>query len=212
MKQIIARDLALGHRHRKTVSGVNLEISQGEFISIIGPSVVEKSALLLGFNATTAMLEGCLEVLGFNLEDLPAEALNQLRSRIGLIPQCSKLGHSAQILDAMAYASYREPAILLADEPISNLDPVSAYRVMATLSDFNKKNNITVIVNLHHLEFARDFSSRILGLREGKIVFDGTPQELSPFQTRAIYDTPGARGEEEYQDDFEYGQKAIVSG
>lgn len=88
---------------------------------------------------------------------------------------------------AIARALVQEPAILLADEPISALDPESARLVMDSLQRINRSEGITVISNLHNLEAARDYSSRVIGMRDGEVVYDGEPGGLTPAAIRSIY-------------------------
>jgi len=88
---------------------------------------------------------------------------------------------------AIARALMQEPEILLADEPIASLDPRNATRVMDALRTINDEDGITVIVNLHHLDTARDYCDRIIGMAAGRVVFDGAPDDLSPALTRDIY-------------------------
>lgn len=83
--------------------------------------------------------------------------------------------------------------MLLADEPIASLDPRSAARVMEMLRAINREDGITVICNLHTLDTARAYCDRLVGMRLGKIVFDGPAQQLDRDHIHAIY---GADGEE----------------
>ena len=91
---------------------------------------------------------------------------------------------------AVARALAQEPAILLADEPISALDPDSARGVMELLKDINSSDGVTVLCNLHNLEAARQYSTRIVGMREGTVVFDGLPERLGAAEIRLIYGVP----------------------
>lgn len=92
---------------------------------------------------------------------------------------------------AIARALMQEPQILLADEPISSLDPLNAKIVMDALADINRRDGITVLTNLHTLDTARTYCRRIVGMSAGRIVFDGAPQELTEPALRAIYGDPG---------------------
>jgi phosphonate transport system ATP-binding protein len=107
------------------------------------------------------------------------------------LSRCDRLSGGQKQRVAIARAAAQKPDILLADEPISSLDPVSAHRVMKTLSDANRKYGITVIANLHQLDYARDYSSRVVGIRGGEVVFDGRPGELTRARTAEIYAVPG---------------------
>ena len=77
--------------------------------------------------------------------------------------------------------------MLLADEPIASLDPVSATTVMDYLYQITKEKHLTCLVNLHQVDFARRYADRIVGIRNGKVVFDGLPTELSDERVEKIY-------------------------
>ena len=81
----------------------------------------------------------------------------------------------------------QEPRILLADEPIASLDPMNAKLVMDALRDINRRDGITVLCNLHTLDTARAYCDRIVGMAQGRIVFDGAPETLDEAAVRAIY-------------------------
>ena len=81
----------------------------------------------------------------------------------------------------------QEPEVLLADEPIASLDPRSAEKVMRAFKNINESEGITVIASLHDLASARLYCERIIGMRKGRIVFDGTPFELTDGAAGSIY-------------------------
>ena len=87
---------------------------------------------------------------------------------------------------AIARALLQEPRIILADEPIASLDPRNSRTVMDALRGVNRDGN-TVLVNLHDLATAREYSDRIVALNAGRVVFDGSPAELSAQRIRAVY-------------------------
>lgn len=89
----------------------------------------------------------------------------------------------------IARAIMQNPKLLLCDEPIASLDPSSAKTIMDLLRDMTHKRNIACIVNLHQLDVALKYSTRIIGLSKGEIVFDGTPQELDDATIEKIYGT-----------------------
>ena len=82
--------------------------------------------------------------------------------------------------------------MILADEPIASLDPRNAQIVMDSLRDINAEG-ITVITNLHTLDTARAYCERIVGMSAGKVVFDGTPAELTTDVARTIYGADGLK-------------------
>ncbi len=96
---------------------------------------------------------------------------------------------------AIARALMQEPKIILADEPIASLDPLNAKIVMDSLRDINVREGITVVTNLHTLDTARHYCSRIIGMAAGEVVFDGPPEDLSAEAVRMIYGA-AAGGEE----------------
>jgi phosphonate transport system ATP-binding protein len=95
---------------------------------------------------------------------------------------------------AIARAQMQAPRILLADEPIASLDPRSASRVMDALRTINREDGLTVLCNLHTLETARQYCDRIVGLADGRLVFDGTPAALGARAVREIYQITGDTG------------------
>lgn len=88
---------------------------------------------------------------------------------------------------ALCRALLQEPRLILADEPIASLDPANAHAVMEALRQVNRTEGITVLVNLHHLDTAREYCDRILAMQAGRVVFDGPPEALDAARVRAIY-------------------------
>ncbi len=93
---------------------------------------------------------------------------------------------------AIARALMQRPKLILADEPIASLDPRNAQIVMDSLRDINAEG-ITVITNLHTLDTARAYCQRIIGMSAGRVVFDGSPDELTTDVARAIYGADGLK-------------------
>ncbi len=88
---------------------------------------------------------------------------------------------------AIARALMQDPKIILADEPIASLDPMNAQMVMDALRRIHDEDGRTVIANLHTLDTARRYCDRVIGMRAGRIVFDGTPDQLTTDMAREIY-------------------------
>jgi len=119
-----------------------------------------------------------------------ARALDIL-DRLGIADQAPKraeaLSGGQQQRVAIARALMQDPAIILADEPIASLDPMNAQLVMDTLRRIHDEDGRTVIANLHTLDTARRYCDRVIGMRDGRIVFDGTPDQLTTGAAREIY-------------------------
>lgn len=88
---------------------------------------------------------------------------------------------------AIARALMQDPRIILADEPIASLDPMNAQVVMDSLRRIHEEDGRTVIANLHTLDTARRYCDRVIGMRDGRVVFDGTPAQLTTGVARDIY-------------------------
>ncbi|SVB92391.1 uncharacterized protein METZ01_LOCUS245245 [marine metagenome] len=89
----------------------------------------------------------------------------------------------------IARALVQNPGLILADEPVSNLDPVSAKTIMDLLLEINQKNGVTVICNLHSPDLARNFAQRLLVLKEGRIAFDGDPKQIDSSGIEGFYNS-----------------------
>ena len=88
---------------------------------------------------------------------------------------------------AIARALMQDAEIILADEPISNLDPELAEDALGLLVDCVKRRRVTLVVNLHQPSLARQFATRIIGLSEGKVVYDGAPEGFTVDEAELVY-------------------------
>ncbi|MCF7913023.1 MAG: phosphonate ABC transporter ATP-binding protein [Candidatus Cloacimonetes bacterium] len=88
---------------------------------------------------------------------------------------------------AIARALMQEPEVILADEPVASLDPATADTVMQYLGKLNKEDGITIICSLHFLSLARKYGSRVVALKNGELVFSGTPDMIDETRFQAIY-------------------------
>jgi phosphonate transport system ATP-binding protein len=111
--------------------------------------------------------------------------------RLGIAEQAPKraeaLSGGQQQRVAIARALMQDPKIILADEPIASLDPMNAQIVMDALRRIHDEDGRTVIANLHTLDTARRYCDRVIGMRDGRIVFDGLPAQLTTGVARDIY-------------------------
>ncbi|MDO4264997.1 MAG: phosphonate ABC transporter ATP-binding protein [Eubacteriales bacterium] len=88
---------------------------------------------------------------------------------------------------ALARTLAQNPKIILADEPVAALDPVTAKQVMDDFKKVNQELNISVLINIHHVELALDYADRIIGIRAGRIVYDGPSKNVTPEVLDEIY-------------------------
>ena len=114
--------------------------------------------------------------------------------RVGLADKANsradKLSGGQQQRVGIARALVQEPKLILADEPVSSLDPVSAKTIMDLLREINEENGVPIICNLHLPDLAREYAQRLLVLRDGKIVFDGVPKQMDSSRLEALYESP----------------------
>ena len=117
-------------------------------------------------------------------------ALNLLE-RVGLADQAwqraDTLSGGQQQRVAIARALAQQPKFILADEPISALDPASSEAVMGLLVDIQRRDGIAVIANLHHLDAVRQYADRVIALKKGEVTFDGPPLARDQATTDDLY-------------------------
>ena len=101
--------------------------------------------------------------------------------------RADKLSGGQQQRVALARALTQDPSIILADEPTASLDPLTSMQVMDDFAKINKELGITIIANMHHVDLSKKYATRILGVKKGKVVFDGTPAELTDEALAMIY-------------------------
>ncbi len=118
---------------------------------------------------------------------LAIAALERLGIAETALQRAGTLSGGQQQRVAIARALMQQPKMLLADEPIASLDPLNAKVVMDALADINRREGLTVITNLHTLDTARAYSSRIIGMAAGRVVFDGPPEALTAEAVREVY-------------------------
>ncbi|WP_158971747.1 phosphonate ABC transporter ATP-binding protein [Chachezhania sediminis] len=115
----------------------------------------------------------------------------EILDRLGIAAHAPKraeaLSGGQQQRVAIARALMQDPRMILADEPIASLDPMNAQTVMEALRRIHDEDGRTVICNLHTLDTARRYCDRVIGMRDGRIVFDGTPDQLTTGMAREIY-------------------------
>jgi phosphonate transport system ATP-binding protein len=143
--------------------------------------------VLLGRLNGHSTLKSLFSIFG---QKLVEEALSAL-DRLGIVDQALQraetLSGGQQQRVAIARALMQNPKMVLADEPIASLDPLSAEKVMTALREIRERDQLTVICNLHTLDTARTYCDRIIGMHKGRIVFDDEPSQLTNAVVRDVY-------------------------
>lgn len=127
---------------------------------------------------------------GIFTKDEKLKALDAL-DKVGILDKAfvraDQLSGGQQQRVALARTLAQNPQIILADEPVASLDPVTAKQVMDDFKRINRDMNITVLINIHHVELALQYASRVVGIRAGEIVYDGGVENVTQQVLDSIY-------------------------
>ena len=129
-------------------------------------------------------------LLGLFSKEQKMKALEAL-DKVGILDKaytrCDQLSGGQQQRVALARTLNQSPTIILADEPVAALDPVTAHQVMADFQRINQDMNISVLINIHHVDLALKYASRVIGIRAGEIVYDGPTANVTQEVLDSIY-------------------------
>lgn len=139
------------------------------------------------------------KLLGIFTEDEKKKALMAL-DRVGILDKAfvrvDQLSGGQQQRVALARTLAQNPSIILADEPVASLDPITAHQVMNDFKNINQEMNMTILINIHHVDLALEYASRVIGIRAGEIVFDGPASEVNDQVLEHIYKAKQKEGSE----------------
>lgn len=166
----LARHVAMVFQHHNLVP--RLSVRKNVLTGRLGQVGTLASVLQLFKQSDIALADACLQRVGLSHKaDERTEALSG--------GQMQRVG--------IARALAQQPQVILADEPVASLDPKTARSVLQYLRDATRELGIAVVCNLHQVDYAREFGDRIVGLSQGRMVFDGVPQQLDEAALNAIY-------------------------
>ncbi len=183
-----------------TVDGVDVNSLKGKALRKYRRSV---GMIFQSFNliTRTTVLNN---VLTSNIPDLPfwrvllgaypkeqkviaLEALDKVGILDKAYTRCDQLSGGQQQRVALARTLAQQPKIMLADEPVAALDPVTARQVMDDFRRINKEMNISILINIHHVDLALEYADRVIGVRAGEIVYDGPSSKVTQEVLDSIY-------------------------
>jgi phosphonate transport system ATP-binding protein len=154
--------------------------------NLIGRTTVIKNVLA----ARVADMSLIQSLLGlYTKEDrlIALEALDKVGILEKAYSRADQLSGGQQQRVALARTLAQNPDIILADEPVASLDPITANQVMKDFERINKELNITVIANMHHVDMALKYANRVIGIRGGEIIFDGPSSKVNEALLKDIY-------------------------
>jgi phosphonate transport system ATP-binding protein len=153
--------------------------------NLVRRSTVYKNVLAgrVGYHST---IETILGIYSKEEKMLALRSLDKLGILDKAYVRADQLSGGQQQRVALARALTQEPKLILADEPVASLDPITTISVMDDFTRINKMG-ITIVANMHHVDLAKKYSTRIIGIRAGQIVFDGTPDEVTDEMCIKIY-------------------------
>jgi phosphonate transport system ATP-binding protein len=143
--------------------------------------------VLMGRLNHTSQMRSLLKLWSDEDKAIAISALEQFDMMAMAGQRAESLSGGQQQRVAIARALVQEPEIILADEPIASLDPRNTKLVMDGLLRLNRHFGITVICNLHDLDIAKDYCGRLIGMAQGRVVFDGAPDALTESVARELY-------------------------
>lgn len=192
LEEITSGDITVNKRsvtkaNKKELRLIRREIGLiSQHFNLVKRSTVQKNILSgrLGYYGTLKSIFGL-----FTKEDYERtiEALESVGLSDKLHTRSDELSGGQQQRVLIARALVQQAPVILADEPVASLDPITTKKVMDDLHHINQEMNKTILVNLHSIPLAREYSSRIIALKAGEVVFDGNPDELTDERLEKIY-------------------------
>lgn len=183
-----------------TVNGIDVSSLKGnelrEFRRKIGMvfqsfNLVNKTSVINNvLSAKVAEMSMFRTLFGLYSKEDKIQALESL-DKVGILDKAftraDQLSGGQMQRVALARTLTQNPEIILADEPVASLDPIMADVVMEDFCRINEEMNITVIINIHHVDLALQYAKRVVGINSGRIVYDGPASKVTKDVLRMIY-------------------------
>ncbi len=165
-----------------------------QHFNLVRRSTVMKNVMSgrLGYAKTLPSLFG-------NFSEKDREKARKIIDRLDIEDQTYKradeLSGGQQQRVGIARALMQDPKMILADEPVASLDPVLAHSILQNLERLNKEDKMTVICSLHYLDLVQRYGTRVIGLKEGEIVYEGTKEDIKAMTDEEFKEIYGQEAE-----------------
>ncbi|GAF63178.1 phosphonate ABC transporter ATP-binding protein [Alkalihalobacillus trypoxylicola] len=189
---ISSGDIKINNQSITSASGKSLRLMRRDIGMIFQSfNLVKRSSVLRNVLSGRVAYNNTFRTI-FNLfpqkdVNLALKALERVNILEKAYTRSSELSGGQQQRVSIARTLAQEAKVILADEPTASLDPVTTKQVMDDLKKINKEDNVTVVINLHFVDLAKEYSTRIIGLRAGKVVFDGPAKDATDEVFQEIY-------------------------
>lgn len=185
--EILIDGKSITKANKKELKNIRTQIGLiSQSFNLVKRNTVQKN-VLSGKLGTYRTLKSTLGLFSNKDYQLCNEVLSKVGLENKLHSRCDELSGGQQQRVSIARTLFQEATIILADEPVASLDPVTSKKILSDLKNINEQLGITVIVNIHSVELAKLFATKIIALQDGKLVFEGTARELTDEKLDYIY-------------------------
>lgn len=145
------------------------------------------SNVLMGALRRSSVFKSLLGIFSQEDKDLAKKYLQMMGLEEKARVRAEQLSGGQQQRVAIARALTQQPKLLLADEPVASLDPATCHLVMDYLRRINRELGLTIICNLHFLSLVREYATRVIALRKGQLIYEGSPRDIDERWFKEIY-------------------------